>query len=459
MNDDIILINILKNPSYYSKLNGKVNEYDFRSFEVQKIYRTIETMFNKYNKVPSVDELKTFISINDKEKAETNEKLINHIEKKIEGKKSEIDDEILVDATTKYIKNSRFEKLLERGILLLEGSSKESLSSIQDDMEKVLEFGFDNRMGHDYIEDAVKRFEWYSKIDEDLVESGISIIDSLCGGKGTLTVFLAQSNVGKSLHLASWATNASVNGHNVAIFTMEDGEHPYASRIDANMMNTTLEEMKEKGLAMKTSWKSVISGGIGRIKIKEYPTGSATVNDFRKALKDWKLKDNFTPDIIFVDYLGIMTSRSNFSNGYEKGGSVAEEVRSLGQEYGVQVVSAVQARRDLSGEGLDLNDVADSIKIMQTVDAGIGVMQDPEDPNKQLLIPLKSRRLNKNKIKPRYVNVDTSYQRVWDLEENLDYRKMKKKTKDKVKSTIDNMEHIVEAGEDEGSDLLAQIMA
>lgn len=458
MNDDIILINILKNSSYYSKLNGKVNEFDFRNFEVQKIYKTIEDMYNKYNKVPTSDELKTYISINDKEKAETNEKLIKYIEKNIEGKKSDIDSEVLSDATTKYIKNSRFEKLLERGILLLEGSSKETLSSIQDDMEKVLEFGFDNRMGHDYIEDAVRRFEWYSKIDEDLVESGIDMVDSICGGKGTLTVFLAQSNVGKSLHLASWATNASVNGHNVAIFTMEDGEHPYASRIDANLMNTTLEEMKEKGLAMKTTWKSIINEGLGRIKIKEYSTGSATVNDFRKALKDWKLKDNFKPDVIFVDYLGIMTTKSNFASGYEKGGSVAEEVRSLAQEYNVQCISAVQARRDLSGEGLDLNDVADSIKIMQTVDAGIGIMQDPEDANKQLLVPLKSRRLNKNKIKPRYVNVDTSHQRVWDLEENLDYRKMSRKSKKQVKDTIDNMEHIVEASEDEDADLLATIM-
>jgi len=458
MNDNVILINILKNSGYYSKLNSKVNEYDFRSFEVQKIYHTIEDMFNKYNKVPSIDELKTYISTNDKEKAETNEKLIAHIEKKIEGKKSDIDDEVLVDSTTKYIKNSRFEKLLERGILLLEGNSKETLSSIQDDMEKVLEFGFDNRMGHDYFEDAVRRFEWYSKIDEDLVESGIDMVDSVCGGKGTLTVFLAQSNVGKSLHLASWATNASLQCKNVALFTMEDGEHPYASRIDANLMNTTLEEMKEKGLAMKTAFKSVIGEGLGRIKIKEYATGSATVNDFKKALKDWKLKDGFTPDIIFVDYLGIMTTRNTFASGYEKGGSVAEEVRSLAQEYDVQIVSAVQARRDLSGEALDLNDVADSIKIMQTVDAGIGIMQDPEDANKQLLIPLKSRRLNKNKIKPRYVNVNTSHQRVWDLEENLDYRKMKKKTKELVKSTIDNMDTIVEASEDPDEDLLARIM-
>lgn len=150
-----------------------------------------------------------------------------------------------------------------------------------------------------------------------------------------------------TLHMASWAMNAFINGFNVAIFSMEDGELGYASRLDANLMNTTLAYMKEKALAMNTTFESVINDNLGQIKIKEYPTGMPTVNNFRAVLQDWKIKEGFIPDIIFIDYINIMQSVKNSSNGYENGKHVAEDIRGLGVELNIPVVTATQGNRCL----------------------------------------------------------------------------------------------------------------
>ena len=445
MNDNIILINILKSSNYFSKLNGKVHYSDFRQFEVQKIYSVIENMYDRYNKVPSIDELKTYISTNDKEKTDNNLKMVKYLEKNIEGKKSDIDFDILLDSTKTYFKNSRFEKLLERGILLLEGQSKETISQIQDDMEKVLGFGFDEKLGHDYIEDFKERFEEYGKKEDSDIDYGLEILNLAFGGKGSLNVILAPADSGKTMVLSNSATSALLQGKNVAVFTFEDGELEWSSRIDSNLMDKPKEELEEKNIALSTTFKSIITDNLGRLKLKEYPQGVCTIRDIRKNLKDWKLKDKFEPDVIFVDYLGIMGTVDRSIKGYEKGNTTSQDLRALAQELKIPINSAVQARRDVFGsDSLDMADVADSIAISQNVNAMVGVIADSDNPDQMLLAILKSKRVNKNKVKPSVVNCDTTRQRLWDTEETLDYRKMKKKTKEKVKHTLKNMEDMVE---------------
>ncbi len=458
MNDNIIITNILNKKNYFTTLIGKIESSDFRSFEAQNTYDIITEMYNEYNKIPNIDELKTYISTKNDIKSDIRLKLVKYVEKEL-TKETNIDYKILLDATQKYIKDSRFESLIEKSIMILEGENKkDNLSTIQSEMEKVIQFNFDTDIGHDYFRDYHKRFEAYGKVESGIVRSGIEIIDKAIGGRGSLNIFLSPSDVGKTLYLASWATRASIDGYNVAVFTMEDREEDWSSRIDQNLMNKTKEEIREQNVNLSNVFKQVVSDNMGTIKIKEFPYGITTVNDFKKVLQDWKLNCDFEPEALFVDYLGIMASKTRTSSGYEKGSNVAQELRSLAQELNIPINSAVQARRDVFGaDTMDMSDVADSIGIAQTANCIIGIIDDSEEASRQILAILKSKQLNKKKMKPTIVNVSTDYQRVWDTNENLDYRKLKKDSKKHVKETLETMENIVEMSENE-SDLLSDIL-
>lgn len=242
-------------------------------------------------------------------------------------------------------------------------------------------------------------------------------------------------------HLASHLVNVALSGKNVAYFTFEDGEEGIGSRIDENLMSKTLDELKEENVTLSTTFDSIIKPSMGKIKIKEFPTGSANVNHIRQVLQDWRLKDGFVPEAIYVDYVGIMASIKSSSNGYEKGKNVAEELRSLAVELDMAVISAVQARRDVfNADKLSMADVQDSIAISQTADVMIGILEDETHPDRHVVSVLKSRELNKAKLAPTFVNVSTEFQRVWAVEGNEAYTINKSD-----KGVLDNMEKMVEA--------------
>lgn len=420
MTTNILFNKLLSDSDYFVKVFSYLKNDDFTAIEERALLTGISYLHSQYKKAPNIDETRLFFdttsSVNIKLKKAVLEKLDTIAETKLQP----INIDVLVDSTEKYIRNVRTESLLERGIKIIEGDSKETIEDLHEEMKKIAQLSFRSSLGHDYFRDSLARFAEYGKMDERLVSSGIYLLDIAGAGKPkSLTVYLAASNAGKSLNMASWAVNASVNGFNVGIFTFEDGEIGYGSRLDANLMNTTLADMKEKGVAMQTTFESVIGSNMGRIKIKEFPTSGGNTNHIRAVLQEWKIKDEFMPDILFVDYIGIMQPISSSSNGYEKGKLVSEDLRGLAVEMNIPVVSAVQAKRDsFNSNAMGMEDTADSIGIPQTADVMIGVIGGGEEhPDKEFLSILKSRQVNKSKLKPTAVYVSTEHQRVWDIDD------------------------------------------
>jgi len=447
MNSDMIFYFMFNDNDYFSKVFSTLTINDFSSIEDKTIMTGFDSIHSKHKKIATIDEMRLFLS-----SGAYRPELISIVNEKLSKlatiPHNVVNKDILIEATEKYVKNTRLEQLIERGILMLEGkNTKDTHDTLLEDMKsKIVQLSFQSSLGHDYFKDAALRFEEYGKLDINLISSGLALLDQAGAGKPkTLTVLLATSNVGKSLHMASWAAYASIQGKKVAIFSMEDGEIGYGSRLDANLMNTTLDHMKASGIAMMTQFQSISNSGMGDIKIKEFPTGSATVNHIRATLMDWRVKDNFIPDIIFVDYINIMTSaRKAGGNGYENGKMVAEELRGLAVEMVVPVVSATQGRRDVfASAALSMADVAESIGIPQTADVMIGIVSGGEEqPDKQFMSVLKSRQINKSKLKPCAVNVSTEHQRVWDIDD----KRRSRMTTD-VKQTFAGMETFVATAE------------
>ena len=221
-----------------------------------------------------------------------------------------------------------------------------------------------------------------------------------------------------TMHLASYASNAILNGFNVAVITLEDGEFAWTSRIDVNLMNMNLDELKDKGIALESTFKSIMNSKMGKFKIKEFPSSTTNENNVKNILQEWNIKDNFVPDILLVDYVQIMNpvNQTNNSNTNETGKKVAEELRSLALEANLPIISAAQVNRaGFDAQYLSLTNVSDSIGLIMTCDAVAGITSDIDHPGKQFLSILKSRKTDKSKLQPTAVYSDIEHQRITDI--------------------------------------------
>lgn len=195
----LIMQNLLKDAEFFTKVYPNLNpDTDFETIEEKITFKTISHLFEKYNKPPNIDELILFLETGAMANKKLKEEVLNYVKKIKETRYEPIEHDLLIDTVCNYIKNIRHMLLIEEEIKIREGTSNKTLEDIQSQLLEILQLSFSSSLGHDYIKDALARFEEYGKQDERLVSSGISIIDSAGGGKPkTLTVILASSNVGK----------------------------------------------------------------------------------------------------------------------------------------------------------------------------------------------------------------------------------------------------------------------
>ena len=187
----------------------------------------------------------------------------------------------------------------------------------------------------------------------------------------TLNICLAGTGVGKSLFMCHHAAACLSENKNVLYITMEMAEERIAERIDANLLDIPLDQLMElpKSMYLKKVEK-VKSKTKGKLIVKEYPTAAASALHFKNLLSELKLKRNFVPDIIFVDYLNICASARIKSgsnvNTYTYVKAIAEELRGMAVEYDVPIVSATQTTRSgFTSSDIGLEDTSESFGYLQ----------------------------------------------------------------------------------------------
>jgi archaellum biogenesis ATPase FlaH len=336
--------------------------------------------------------------------------------------------EWLIAETEKFCQNRDLYNSIRRSILILDGKDKElDKGSIPQLLSESLGISFDSHIGHDYLDDYDERFEFYHRKEERL-PFDIDIFNKITKGglpKKSLTVLMSSTGVGKSLVMCHMAAASLMHGKSVLYITAEMAEERIAERIDANLLNVTLDELT-------TLPRNVFEKRISRLKektpgklvIKEYPTGVAHAGHFRHLLNELRLKKNFVPDIIFVDYLNICSSSrvkgAAASNTYTLVKSIAEEIRGLAMEFNLPVVSATQANREGYGNGdMDLTNTSESIGLPQTVDAMFALISTEElESMGQIMIKQLKNRWNDLSYYRRFVvGIDRSKMRLYDVEE------------------------------------------
>ena len=427
--EQTILKNLIYDEEYLRKVLPFLKPDYFTDKVDRTIYNEIAVFTNKYNSSPTIEALRLAV----KEKRTLSEDEVEGCDaslKDIEQSKNELSKiEWLVDRTEQFCQEKAIYNAVLGSISILDGKDKvNDKGSIPKILSDALAISFDNSVGHDYLENTDERYEFYHR-KEERIPFDLDFFNKITKGglpSKTLNIALAGTGVGKSLFMCHVAAGALVQGRNVLYITMEMAEERIAERIDANLLNVTVDDlvnlskdMYDKKL-MKLREKTV-----GKLIIKEYPTASASATHFRTLLNELNLKKSFVPNIIFIDYLNICCSSRVKAganvNSYTYVKSIAEELRGLAVEFGVPIVSATQTTRGgFSSSDPGLEDTSESFGLPATADLMFALIssEELEEMGQIMVKQLKNRYNDPTYYKRFTLGIDRSKMRLYDVEQS-----------------------------------------
>ena len=351
--------------------------------------------------------------------------LINEI-----AQKSDVDTDYLINESEKWCRDRAVYNAIMESIQIIDGKDKERTEgAIPEILSEALGVSYDQDIGHDYIDNSDGRFEFYNR-KENRIPFDLDYFNKITKGglpNKTLNIALAGTGVGKSLFMCHCAASVLEQGKNVLYITMEMAEERIAERIDANLMDLPIQQLETlpKNVFNEKIGK-IAKGTIGKLIVKEYPTGAAHTGHFRALLNELKMKKNFSPDIIYVDYLNICASSrmrglGGSINSYSYIKAIAEELRGLAVEFDVPIVSATQTTRSgFSNTDLGLEDTSESFGLPATADLMFALISTEElDELGQMMVKqLKNRYNDPTKYKRFVIGIDRSRMKLYDVEES-----------------------------------------
>ena len=392
------------------------------------LFREAGKFVAKYNKLPTSETFKIELDQSDRLSGENYTVAVDIIPQLFT--KEPIDEQWLLDTTEKWCQDRAIYNAIMESISIIDGKH-ESLTkgALPDLLSKALGVAFDTNVGHDYVDNYEERFDFYHK-EEDRIPFDLEYFNKITKGgipNKTLNIALAGTGVGKSLFMCHVAASALVDGKNVLYITMEMAEERIAERIDANLLNVPIDQLPNMSREMfRTKVEDIARKTNGKLIVKEYPTGSAHAGHFRALLNELKLKRQFEPDIIFIDYLNIcassrMKGMGGSINSYNYIKAIAEELRGLAVEFDVPVFSATQTTRSgYSNSDVGLEDTSESFGLPATADLMFALISTEELENMgQMMVKQLKNRYNDPTYNKRFViGVDRGKMRLFDVDEN-----------------------------------------
>jgi|TARA_B110000238_G_scaffold32345_1_gene33084 archaellum biogenesis ATPase FlaH len=344
--------------------------------------------------------------------------------------KTDLDTEYLIVETEKWCKDRAVYLAIMDSIQIIDGKDENrSEGAIPDILSTALGVSFDQQIGHDYIDDADGRFEFYNNVEEK-IPFDLDYFNKITKGgipNKTLNVCLAGTGVGKSLFMCHNAAAVLQQGKNVLYITMEMAEEKIAERIDANLMDLPIQQLEtlSKDVFSKKIQK-IATSTIGKLIIKQYPTGSAHSGHFRALLNELKMKKKFIPDMIYIDYLNIcsssrMKAMGGSINSYTYIKAIAEELRGLAIEFNVPIMTATQTTRSGFGNtDVGLEDTSESFGLPATADLMFALIatEELDELNQVMVKQLKNRYNDVSKYKRFVIGIDRARMKLYDVEES-----------------------------------------
>jgi len=424
----VILRNLLTNEKYLREVIPFIKSEYFEGI-YKKVFHEVTEFVNKYNSLPTFESLK--VKMDESEKINDNE--YNEVIQLLPTlfNQDDIDHKWLKDMTEKWCQDRALSNAIYESINIIQGKNqirgKDALPSILSD---ALSVSFDLNVGHNYIENANDRFEYYNSTEDWKLPFDIDMLNTITDGglvRKSLNVLLMGTGVGKSLAMCHFAASNILSGYNVLYITLEMSEEKIAERIDANLLDVNIKDVpkmtKQKFVSKIDEIKNKSKG---TLVIKEYPTSQANTNHFRALLNELKLKRKFIPDVIYIDYLNICASSkikglSGGVNSYTYIKSIAEEMRGLAVEFNIPIMSATQVTRSgYNNSDVELTDTSESFGLPATCDvmlAGI-TSEELERAGQIMFKQLKNRYADINQNRRFVVGIDRPKMRLYNVGQN-----------------------------------------
>ena len=422
--EEVALSKLILNEPYARKVLPFVKPEYFDAFTNRVLFDTLSEYINKFDTTPEPNALKIEIE----KRKDITDDIYRDIESFLDNlDKDHYNDEWLVDTTEKWCKERAIYLALMESVKIADGQDKtRTKDAIPSIMSDALGVCFDESVGHDYISDSDDRYDFYHR-KEEKVPFDLDYLNKITKGglpNKTLNIALAGTGVGKSLFMCHVASSCLLQGRNVLYITCEMAEEKIAERIDANLLDIPIQQLQDP-LLTKQKYRAKIDElkkkTQGKLVIKEYPTASAHVGHFKALLSDLKLKKDFKPQLIFVDYLNICASaryKGAVVNSYTYVKAIAEELRGLAVECNVPIVSATQTTRSGYGNSdPDLTDTSESFGLPATADFMFALIstEELEQQGRIMVKQLKNRYSDLVTSRKFMVGIDRSKMKLYDV--------------------------------------------
>ena len=443
-----ILQNLIFSEEYSRKVIPFIQPDFFEDRKEKIIFEEIVSFIVKYGSSITTEALNIEVE-NRTDLTDTEAKEIREINQNL--KESAVDHQWLLDTTEKWCRDRAIYLALMESIHIADGNDeKKTRDAIPNILSDALSVSFDNNVGHDYLLNYEERYEFYHK-KEEKIEFDLEYFNKITKGglpNKTLNIALAGTGVGKSLFMCHVASSVLLQGRNVLYITMEMAEEKIAERIDANLLDISIQDLSDlPKLMFENKVTDVSKKTQGQLIIKEYPTAGAHSGHFKTLLNELSLKKSFKPDIIFIDYLNICASSRYRAaanvNSYSYIKAIAEELRGLAVEANVPIVSATQTTRSgFASSDVDLTDTSESFGLPATADLMFALISTEElEGLNQIMVKQLKNRYNDPTIFKRFViGIDRAKMRLYDCEQKAqedildsgqeeEYNKFKQKPK------------------------------
>ena len=425
--EQTILRKLLTDDDYMRKVLPFIKAEYFEG-PYKTLFKEAGKFVDKYNKLPTREAFLVELNEHSNLSNEAFSTAVDIAQNLFDGDK--VDEKWLLENTEKWCQDRAIYNAVMESITIIDGKhEKLTKNALPNLLQEALGVAFDTQVGHDYVEQAGERFEFYHK-EEDRIPFDLEYFNRITKGgvpNKTLNVCLAGPGVGKSLFMCHVAAAALTEGQNVLYITMEMAEERIAERIDANLLNVPIDQLDKMSKDMFTSKVADLARKTtGKLIIKEYPTGAAHSGHFRALLNELKLKKQFIHNVIFIDYLNICSSSrmkglGGAINSYSYIKAIAEELRGLAVEFELPIFSATQTNRSgYSNSDIGLEDTSESFGLPATADLMFALITSEElEGMGQLMVKqLKNRYNDPTSYRRFVVGVDRSKMRLYDIEES-----------------------------------------
>lgn len=332
------------------------------------------TYYQKYKDFPTLPLLITIIRDELREGKDTilRDQIIDFLQR-IRVNPDVGDLQYVKDKTLDFCRKQAMKEALEKAVELIATDNIDSVMSL---MKNALSAGTPASIGHDFFEDVEARFVRTKRVPCPTGITAIDAPDILNGGlgRGELGVAVGNTGTGKSHFLVSVGSEALRRGKNVVHYTFELSESAVGLRYDSNFTQIPSNEVIDRKEEVIEFYKNA---ELGRLIIKEYPTGSASVQTLRNHIEKLLLK-SFVPSVIIIDYADIMRSSRKMDSLRHELKLIYEELRNLAMEMNVPIWTASQANRDASNSDIvGLENMSEAYGKAMVADVVLSISRKP----------------------------------------------------------------------------------